>query len=94
MSLGQGRRGRRQLAALQPEFICCLGAVAAKALLQSTSSIGKLRGRFYDYGSAKVIATYHPAYLLRNPAAKKDVWEDVQRLLAEMGLEIPTRPSS
>ena len=84
----------RQLAVLQPEFICCLGAVAAKALLQTTFSIGKLRGQFYDYGPSKVIATYHPAYLLRNPAAKKDVWEDMKLLLAEMDLPIPKRQSS
>ena len=84
----------RQLAVLQPEFICCLGAVAAKALLQTTFSIGKLRGKFYEVGGAKVIATYHPAYLLRNPPAKKDVWEDLKLLLAEMGLPIPNRQSS
>jgi uracil-DNA glycosylase family 4 len=63
--------------------------VAAKALLDTEASIGKLRKRFFDYQGARVICTYHPAYLLRNPAAKKDVWEDMQMLLCEMGIELP-----
>ncbi len=79
----------RQLAAIQPEFICCLGAVAAQNLLETTLSIGKLRGRFHDYNGIKVLCTYHPAYLLRNPAAKKPTWEDIQLLMAEMGTEAP-----
>lgn len=78
-----------QLDLIRPEFICCLGAVAAQALLESTFSIGRLRGRFHDYRGIQVICTYHPAYLLRNPAAKKDVWEDMKLLLAKMGLEVP-----
>jgi DNA polymerase len=48
--------------------------------------MGRLRGRFYDYRGSKVICTYHPAYLLRNPAAKKDVWDDMKLLMREMGL--------
>ncbi len=81
----------RQLEAISPEFICCLGGVAATNLLDTTQSIGKMRGRFYDYRGSKVIVTYHPAYLLRNPAAKRDVWEDMKLLLVEMGLEVPPR---
>jgi DNA polymerase len=81
----------RQLETISPEFICCLGGIAATNLLDTTQSIGKMRGRFYDYRGSKVIVTYHPAYLLRNPAAKRDVWEDMKLLLAEMGLEIPAR---
>jgi DNA polymerase len=81
----------RQLDIIQPEFICCLGAVAAQNLLETTASIGKLRGRFHDYKGAKVLCTYHPAYLLRNPAAKRPTWEDMQLLLAEMGIELPQR---
>lgn len=84
----------RQFEILKPEFICCLGAVAAQALLQTKASIGKLRKTFHDYRGAKVLATYHPAYLLRNPAAKKDVWEDMQLLIKEMGREIPPRDES
>jgi DNA polymerase len=76
----------RQLEILQPEFICCLGAVAAKALLNTEVSIGRLRGKFHDYQGIPVLCTYHPAYLLRNPPAKKEVWEDIQILMKRMGL--------
>jgi DNA polymerase len=76
----------RQLEILQPEFLCCLGAVAAKAILNTELSIGRLRGKFHDYRGIPVLCTYHPAYLLRNPAAKKDVWEDIKILLNRMGL--------
>jgi DNA polymerase len=79
----------RQLEIIQPEFICCLGAVAARALLATEAPIGKLRKRFFDYRGSRVICTYHPAYLLRNPAAKKDVWEDMKLLLEAMGIELP-----
>jgi len=79
----------RQLEILQPRFICALGAVAARALLQTTQSMGKLRGRFHDYRGIPVLCTYHPAYLLRYPAAKRDVWEDIKMLMREMGLKIP-----
>ena len=75
-----------QLSIIRPEFICCLGACAAQNLLGTTRSIGQLRGRFFDYQGAKVICTYHPAYLLRNPAAKRQAWEDLQMLMKEMGL--------
>ncbi len=76
----------RQLSIIQPEFLCCLGAVAAQNLLETTEAIGKLRGRLHDYHGIKVVCTYHPAYLLRNPAAKKQTWEDLQLLMREMGL--------
>ena len=79
----------RQLAVIQPEFICCLGAVAAQNLLETTASIGKLRGRFHDYNGIRVLCTYHPAYLLRNPAAKRPTWDDLQLLMTEMGVEPP-----
>ncbi|HMO13623.1 MAG TPA: uracil-DNA glycosylase [Pirellulaceae bacterium] len=78
----------RQLEVLQPEFICCLGTVAAQTVLKTSESIGRLRGRFHAFGEIKVIATYHPAYLLRNPEAKKHVWEDMKQLLREMGTPI------
>jgi len=81
----------RQLAVIQPEFICCLGAVAAQNLLETTASIGKLRGRFHDYNGIQVLCTYHPAYLLRNPAAKRPTWDDMQLLMAEMGIELPEK---
>jgi uracil-DNA glycosylase len=74
----------RQLAIIQPQFICCLGAVAAQNLLGTDVAIGKLRNRIHDFHGVKVVCTYHPAYLLRNPSAKKFVWEDIQMLMAEM----------
>jgi DNA polymerase len=79
----------RQLALIRPEFICCLGAVAAHNLLQTDTPIGRMRGKFYDYRGIRVMCTYHPAYLLRNPSAKRQTWEDMQMLMAEMGIELP-----
>jgi DNA polymerase len=75
----------RTLEIIKPKFICCLGAVAAKNLLDSEKTIGALRGTIWDYNGIKVVCTYHPAYLLRNPAAKKDTWDDIKLLLQEMG---------
>jgi DNA polymerase len=75
----------RQLAIIQPEFICCLGAVAAQNLLGIDTPIGRLRGRVHDFRGIKVVCTYHPAYLLRNPDAKRLVWDDIKLLMAEMG---------
>ncbi|MBN1912510.1 MAG: uracil-DNA glycosylase [Pirellulales bacterium] len=80
-----------QLAIIQPEYICCMGAVAARNLLEVDTSIGKMRGKFYRYNDIKVLCTYHPAYLLRNPSAKRQVWEDMQFLMAEMGIELPEK---
>ncbi|NLX97314.1 MAG: uracil-DNA glycosylase, partial [Rhodopirellula sp.] len=74
----------RQLEIIQPKFICCLGAVAAQNLLDTTEPIGHLRGRVLDFNGIHVVCTYHPAYLLRNPSAKRPVWEDIQMLMAEM----------
>ena len=78
----------RQLEAIAPEFICCLGTTAAQALLQTDEPIGKLRGRWFTHGSAEVICTYHPSYLLRNPNAKRHVWDDMKILLARMGVDL------
>lgn len=77
-----------QLGIIKPEYIVCWGSCASQNLLGSTDSIGKMRGRFFEYRGAKVLCTYHPSYLLRNPAAKKDVWEDMKILMKEMGLPI------
>jgi DNA polymerase len=76
----------QQLAIIQPEFICCLGAVAAQNLLGTSASIGQLRGRFHDFQGSRVLCTYHPAYVLRNPSAKRQVWDDIQMLMKAMGL--------
>lgn len=77
----------RQLAIIDPSFIVCLGTTAAQALLQTTSTIGNLRGKWHRHGDADVICTYHPSYLLRNPAAKREVWDDMKLLMARMGLQ-------
>ena len=78
----------RQLDVLQPKVIVCLGATAAQTLLQTNRGISHFRGQWMDFRGYKMLATYHPAYLLRNPAAKGDVWKDLQRVMAELGLEI------
>jgi DNA polymerase len=78
-----------QISLVDPSYIVCWGAVAAQNLLGSTQSIGRMRGKFYSYRRAKVLCTYHPSYLLRNPAAKRDVWDDMKLLLAEMGRPVP-----
>jgi uracil-DNA glycosylase len=78
----------RQFDLIQPEFICCLGAVAAQNLLKTTVSIGKLRGKLHQYRDAKVVCTYHPAFLLRSPSFKKETWEDMKFLMREMGVEL------
>jgi len=75
----------RQIQLINPEFICCLGAIAAQNLLGTTSAIGRLRGSLHDYRGIKVVCTYHPAYLLRTPAAKKHTWDDMKLLMREMG---------
>ncbi|MEO1498169.1 MAG: uracil-DNA glycosylase [Planctomycetota bacterium] len=80
----------RQLDLIAPEYVCCLGAVAAQNFLETTTPIGRLRGRVHEHLGRKVVCTYHPAYLLRNPSAKRPAWEDLQMLMAEMGIEIPS----
>lgn len=73
----------RQLDALKPRVICCLGKFAAELLLGVKGTIAGMRGKTYRYQGAKLIVTYHPAYCLRNPNAKRPVWEDMQRLARE-----------
>ncbi len=75
-----------QLEILQPQFIILLGAVAVRSVLQTDDSVGRLRGRFHQFHGARVVVTYHPAYLLRTPEAKKLVWSDVQMVMRELGL--------
>lgn len=77
----------RQLAAIGPECICALGAVAARSLLETDLPISRLRGRFHSYQGVAVMPTFHPAYLLRNPAQKRAVWEDVQQIMARLGIQ-------
>jgi uracil-DNA glycosylase len=68
----------RQIQVIHPKVLVGLGKFAAQWLLKTADPISRLRGRLGDYGDIKVMATYHPAYLLRNPGAKKDVWEDMK----------------
>jgi uracil-DNA glycosylase family 4 len=77
----------RQLDVIAPKAIVCLGATAAQALLKTKDSISRLRGNWLDYRNTKLMVTYHPAYLLRNPAAKSEVWKDLQKVMAVLGLK-------
>jgi DNA polymerase len=81
----------RQLELLRPKFLCALGATPAQALLGTHAPIGKLRGRFFEYKGIPMICTFHPAFLLpgRSPERKKDVWEDMKKLLTRMGRPLP-----
>ena len=78
----------RQIDLIEPKVICALGTFAAQILLRTDERISKLRGNFYNYHGTKVMPTYHPAYLLRNPENKRQVWEDIQKVMAE--LRLPT----
>jgi uracil-DNA glycosylase len=84
----------RQLDAIEPKVLVCLGAVAAQTLLETNRGISQFRGEWMDWRGHKLMATYHPAYLLRNPAAKADVWKDLQKVMAELGLELPKKAKS
>lgn len=74
----------RQIATVQPEFICALGKFSAQTLLQTNEPISALRGRFFDYNGIRLIPTFHPSYLLRSPDKKREVWEDMKLLMNEM----------
>jgi uracil-DNA glycosylase len=78
----------RQLDSIKPKVIVCLGATAFQTLLGTSRSISHYRGQWLDYRGYRMLPTYHPAYLLRNPAAKADVWKDLQKVMAELGLEL------
>jgi uracil-DNA glycosylase len=80
-----------QLEIIQPEYIVCLGVVAAQTLLHSKLSVGRLRSQFHAYRGSKVIVTYHPSYLLREPAVKKAAWADLQFMLRDMGITLPQK---
>jgi uracil-DNA glycosylase len=76
----------RQIDVIRPKVICCLGSCASQTLLQTTQGISRFRGEWFDFRGSKLIATYHPAYLLRNPNAKGEVWKDLQKVMAVLGL--------
>lgn len=75
---------KKQLATIRPKVVCCLGTFAAQNVLQLTAPISKLRGKFFDVDGIRVIATFHPAYLLRSPEKKREVWEDMKQIRAEL----------
>jgi DNA polymerase len=75
---------KRQLAALQPQVIVTLGSLASQTLLVSSKPISSLRGHWQSYADIAVMPTYHPAFLLRNPAAKREVWEDMKQVMTRL----------
>jgi len=71
---------KSQIETIKPAVVCALGKFAAQTLLRSIETISRLRGNFYDFNGTKLIPTYHPAYLLRNPHDKRLVWEDMKKI--------------
>jgi DNA polymerase len=82
-----------QIDVVQPKVIVALGGTAATYLLGVKQSLASLRGQWYSVRGAKVAVTYHPAFLLRDPRQKGEAWKDLQRVMAEMGLKPPQKPS-
>jgi DNA polymerase len=83
----------RQIDTIAPKAIVCLGATAAKTILQTERGISQFRGEWQEFRGRKLMATYHPAYLLRNPAAKSEVWKDLQKVMVELGLAVKRKSS-
>jgi uracil-DNA glycosylase family 4 len=81
----------RQIEVIAPKAIVALGAVAAKTLLAVNAPMSELRGRWYDFRGTKLAVTYHPAFLLRDPRQKKEAWKDLQMVMKELGLQIPSK---
>ena len=93
----------RQINVIQPKVIVALGATAAKNLLGVNDSMASLRGQFYDFSpprtladpgepfACKLVVTYHPAFLLRDPRQKKEAWKDLQMVMRHLGLQAPAR---
>jgi DNA polymerase len=75
-----------ELRTINPDVIVCLGMTAAQSILKTKEKLGDLRGKFHSYGRAKVMVTYHPAALLRNPGFKKPMWDDMQLVMKELGI--------
>lgn len=78
-----------QIQIVNPTHIVCWGTVAAQKLLGDTRPVGELRGQFFNWKQARVLCTYHPSYLLRNPAAKKLVWDDMKLFMKDCGMSPP-----
>ncbi len=78
----------RQLELIRPEVVVALGKFAAQTLLRTKAPISQLRGRWFDFRGMKLLPTFHPAYLLRNPGDKRLVWEDVRKVMGVLGLPV------
>lgn len=88
---------KRQLRVLKPQVILAMGRVSVQFFFQSQERISSLRGQHRPYActpehQATVVATFHPAYLLRNPSAKKEAWQDLQQVAQLLGIALPSRP--
>lgn len=81
----------KQIGTIQPKIICALGTFAAQTLLKTNAKITGLRGKFYDLTGIKVFPTYHPAYLLRNPERKREVWEDMKKISEWLASGTPSK---
>lgn len=79
-----------QIELIKPKVIVALGAVALRGLLDVQLGITKMRGHWYTFRDVPIMPTFHPAYLLRNPAAKKEVWEDMKEVVKKLGRELPS----
>jgi uracil-DNA glycosylase family 4 len=77
---------QRQVALIQPKVIVALGRFGLQSLTERAYSITSVRGQWLDYNGIKLMPTFHPSYLLRTPAAKKDVWNDMKKVMAELGI--------
>ena len=85
---------KRQIAVIQPKLIVCLGATAARGLVQETMPIGKARGQWREFEGIPVMLTFHPAYLLRDPRKKTETWADLKTVLARLGKTPPPAPKT
>jgi DNA polymerase len=85
---------KKQLEIIKPRVICALGSFASQTLLKSEVRISRLRGQFRDYNGIPLMPTYHPSFLLRNPHAKRDVWEDIQSVMDLLDLSYPRHGES
>ena len=82
----------QQLASVEPKVVIALGAFAARTLLKTDAPISRLRGRVFDYRGAKLIPTFHPSFLLRSPANKREAWDDLKLALSILGRPVPGTP--
>jgi len=83
---------KKQIDIIKPKVICTLGKFASQTLLRTEITISNLRGNFKEYNGIKLMPTFHPAYLLRNPNDKKLVWDDMKKIMKELNLKCPSSP--